>query len=102
LVIAYALAGTVLIDFETEPIGIDKDGKPVFLRDIWPTRQEIQEVERKYVIPSMFKEVYAKIEFGNKRWNELEAPDSMLYPWDDASTYIKSPPFFKGMVSGSV
>ncbi|XP_064644944.1 cytoplasmic aconitate hydratase-like isoform X2 [Lineus longissimus] len=97
LVIAYALAGTVLIDFETEPIGTNKDGKPVFLRDIWPTREEIQEVERKFVIPSMFKEVYSKIQFGNERWNALEAPESLLYPWDVASTYIKSPPFFVEM-----
>ncbi|KAJ8036398.1 Cytoplasmic aconitate hydratase [Holothuria leucospilota] len=97
LVIAYAIAGTVSIDFETEPIGQSPEGKDVFLRDIWPTREEIQEVERQYVIPAMFKEVYAKIEEGNERWNKLEAPDSKLYPWDEKSTYIKSPPFFEKM-----
>jgi len=97
LVIAYALAGTVLIDFETEPIGTNSSGQEVFLRDIWPSREEIQEVERKHVIPAMFKEVYARIQHGNERWNKLDAPESMLYPWDPKSTYIKSPPFFEEM-----
>jgi len=97
LVIAYALAGTVLIDFEKEPIGTSKDGNPVFLKDIWPTREEIMETERKYVIPAMFNEVYSKVKFGNPSWNSLEASDSMLYPWDEKSTYIKSPPFFDNM-----
>lgn len=97
LVIAYAIAGTVMIDFEKEPLGISKDGKKVFLKDIWPTRDEIQEVERKHVIPAMFKEVYGKIAYGNPRWNSLDAPESQLYPWDKNSTYIKSPPFFERM-----
>ncbi|XP_064595857.1 cytoplasmic aconitate hydratase-like [Liolophura sinensis] len=97
LVIAYALAGTIRIDFETEPLGTNNDGKPIFLRDIWPSREEIQKVERQFVIPAMFREVYSSIQKGTKRWNELEAPDSMLYPWDSKSTYITSPPFFTGM-----
>lgn len=97
LVIAYALAGTVKIDFEKEPIGISKDGKPVFLNDIWPTRDELQEVERKYVIPAMFNEVYAKIKDGNSAWNSLIPSDSQIYPWNLDSTYIKSPPFFETM-----
>jgi len=97
LVIAYALAGTVLIDFEKDPLGTNAEGKPVFLRDIWPSRDEIQAVERKYVIPAMFKEVYSRIQHGNQRWNSLDAPDSMLYPWDVKSTYIQSPPFFEKM-----
>jgi len=96
---AYAIAGTVSIDFETEPLGLDPSGCPVFLRDIWPTRSELQEVERKYVIPAMFKEVYSKITQGNARWNALEAPDSLLYSWDPRSTYIKPPPFFEEMTS---
>ncbi|XP_073408565.1 cytoplasmic aconitate hydratase isoform X1 [Dendrobates tinctorius] len=94
LVIAYAIAGTIRIDFETEPLGVNADGKPVFLRDIWPTRDEIQAVERKCVIPGMFKEVYEKIEKVNESWNNLKAPTEKLYPWDQNSTYIKSPPFF--------
>lgn len=97
LVIAYALAGRVDIDFDTEPLGFDADNKGIFLKDIWPTRDEIQVVERKVVIPSMFKEVYEKITTGNENWNKLQAPEGKLYPWDEISTYIKSPPFFDGM-----
>uniref|UniRef100_A0A1A8RLS6 Cytoplasmic aconitate hydratase n=2 Tax=Nothobranchius rachovii TaxID=451742 RepID=A0A1A8RLS6_9TELE len=94
LVIAYAIAGTVRIDFEKEPIATNSEGKGIFLRDIWPTREEIQAVERAFVIPSMFKEVYEKIEKVNERWNSLVAPSDKLYTWDPKSTYIKSPPFF--------
>lgn len=97
LVIAYALAGTVDIDFEKEPLGKRADGSSVFLRDIWPTRSEIQEVENKYVIPGMFKEVYAKIEEGSQSWQALDVPQGKLYGWDPNSTYIKKPPFFDGM-----
>ncbi|XP_056375581.1 cytoplasmic aconitate hydratase [Hyla sarda] len=97
LVIAYAIAGTIRIDFETEPLGVNADGKPVFLRDIWPTRDEIQAVEIKCVIPGMFKEVYEKIEKVNESWNNLKAPTDTLYPWDPKSTYIKSPPFFDNL-----
>ncbi|XP_068742733.1 cytoplasmic aconitate hydratase-like isoform X3 [Montipora capricornis] len=97
LVIAYAIAGTTLIDFEKEPLGISKDGKEVFLTDIWPTREELQVIERQFVIPAMFKEVYSKVTDGNPRWNSLDAPGSLLYPWDPKSTYIKHPPFFATM-----
>uniref|UniRef100_A0A6M2DYK7 aconitate hydratase n=1 Tax=Xenopsylla cheopis TaxID=163159 RepID=A0A6M2DYK7_XENCH len=97
LVVAYAIAGTVSIDFEKEPIGKRADGSPVFLADIWPTRDEIQEVEQKYVIPAMFKEVYGQIETGSPSWQELQAPSGKIYPWDVTSTYIKHPPFFQGM-----
>ncbi|KAI8503208.1 Aconitate hydratase mitochondrial [Branchiostoma belcheri] len=99
LVIAYAIAGTVSIDFETEPLGKTADGKEIFLRDVWPTRAEIQEVERKNVVPAMFKDVYARIQDGNEAWNNLEASDAQLYPWDPKSTYIKSPPFFEEMTA---
>lgn len=97
LVIAYAIAGNVDIDFEKEPLGYTENNEPVFLREIWPSRQEIQECEQKYVIPAMFKEVYAKIELGSSSWQGLEAPSGLLYPWDEKSTYIKSPPFFENM-----
>ncbi|XP_075989651.1 cytoplasmic aconitate hydratase-like [Anticarsia gemmatalis] len=97
LVIAYALAGTVDIDFEKQPLGTRADGSPVFLRDIWPTRAEIQEVENKHVIPGMFKEVYEKIEQGSPSWQALSVPQGKLYGWDPNSTYIKRPPFFDGM-----
>lgn len=97
LVIAYALAGRVDIDFEKEPIGKGKDGQDVFLRDIWPTRQEIQEVERRCVLPAMFQNVYSSISTGNERWNALDVPQGTLYQWDEKSTYIQSPPFFDTM-----
>lgn len=97
LVIAYAIAGRVDIDFETEPLGVDGNGEKVFLRDIWPTRSEIQEVENKHVIPAMFQEVYSKIELGSKDWQTLQVSDGKLYPWNNESTYIKRPPFFEGM-----
>ncbi|KAM4565170.1 cytoplasmic aconitate hydratase [Fundulus diaphanus] len=97
LVIAYAIAGTVRVDFDKEPIATNSKGKQIFLKDIWPTRDEIQAVERTFVIPSMFKEVYEKIEKVNERWNSLVAPSDNLYTWDDESTYIKSPPFFDGL-----
>ncbi|XP_016924916.4 cytoplasmic aconitate hydratase [Drosophila suzukii] len=97
LVIAYAIAGRVDIDFKTEPLGVDANGKEVFLRDIWPTRSEIQEVEHKHVIPAMFQEVYSKIQLGSKDWQTLEVSDGKLYPWSGISTYIKRPPFFEGM-----
>ncbi|GBN45447.1 Cytoplasmic aconitate hydratase [Araneus ventricosus] len=97
LVVAYALAGTVNIDFETEPIGKGADGQDVYLRDIWPSREEIQEVEAKNVLPAMFNEVYSRIQFGNKRWNSLNFPDGSLYSWNPKSTYIKPPPFFDDM-----
>merc|ERR1712013_837200 len=96
-VIAYAIAGRVDIDFEKEPLATLDAGKEVFLRDIWPSRSDIQAVESKYVIPRMFEETYAKITSGNPNWNKLSAPTSTLYPWDASSTYIRHPPFFKDM-----
>ncbi|KAK0165198.1 hypothetical protein PV328_003735 [Microctonus aethiopoides] len=97
LVIAYAIAGTVDIDFEKEPLGRRMDGRDVFLADIWPSRAEIHAVEQKYVIPAMFKSVYEKIEIGSNRWASLLAPESQLYPWNENSTYIKHPPYFEGI-----
>uniref|UniRef100_A0A8C3RVZ1 Cytoplasmic aconitate hydratase n=1 Tax=Chelydra serpentina TaxID=8475 RepID=A0A8C3RVZ1_CHESE len=97
LVIAYAIAGTIRIDFEKEPLGVNAKGKEIFLRDLWPTRDEIQAVERQYVIPGMFKEVYQKIETVNESWNALDAPSDKLYTWNPKSTYIKSPPFFENL-----
>jgi len=98
LVVAYALAGTVDIDFEKEPIGISsKTGKPVFLREIWPSRKEIHDTIQKHVLPGMFHEVYQHIKEGNERWNNLKVPAGTLYPWDEKSTYIHNPPFFTTM-----
>lgn len=99
LVVAYALAGTVDIDFETQPIGHDQNGKPVFLREIWPSNNEIQEVISKSVLSSMFKEVYSNIQNGSDEWRALQVSESLLYPWDDKSTYIHHPPYFQGLTA---
>jgi aconitate hydratase len=99
LVVAYALAGTVDIDFETQPIGKDKNGQNVFLRDIWPSNTEIQQVISKSVLSGMFKEVYSNIQNGSEEWRALKVSESLLYPWDDKSTYIHHPPYFQGLVS---
>ncbi|KAJ7554965.1 hypothetical protein O6H91_05G017500 [Diphasiastrum complanatum] len=97
LVVAYAFAGTVDIDFEKEPIGISETGKEVFLRDIWPTSEEIAIIAGTSVLPEMFKSTYETITKGNKMWNELSAPAGALYSWDPESTYVHEPPFFKTM-----
>ncbi|KAL4622776.1 iron-responsive element-binding protein 2, partial [Arapaima gigas] len=94
LVVAYAIAGTVSIDFDTEPLGLTSEGKEVFLRDVWPSREEVQHTEESLVISSIFRELQEKMKRGNKLWNDLEASDSELFPWDSKSTYIRCPPFF--------
>lgn len=97
LCVAYALAGRVDIDWETEPIGQDQNGADVFLRDIWPSRQEMQEATAQHVKAELFKGVYEKIAKGTDRWNSLNAPEGKIFSWDDASTYIHNPPFFQTM-----
>ncbi|KAG2577234.1 hypothetical protein PVAP13_6NG087600 [Panicum virgatum] len=97
LVVAYALAGTVDIDFEKEPIGIGKDGKEVYFRDIWPSTEEIAQVVQSSVLPDMFKGTYEAITKGNPMWNQLTVPEASLYSWDPKSTYIHEPPYFKDM-----
>lgn len=99
LVVAYALAGTVDIDLNNEPLGTDKDGKPVYLKDIWPTSQEVQDTVGRVLNAEMFKEQYAGVFDSNERWNALETPTGKLYEWDDASTYIQEPPFFVGLTA---
>ncbi|KAJ4833032.1 hypothetical protein Tsubulata_010661 [Turnera subulata] len=99
LVVAYALAGTVDIDFEKEPIGIGKDGKKIYFKDIWPTNDEIAEVMQSNVLPSMFRSTYEAITKGNPMWNNLSLPASTLYPWDPNSTYIHKPPYFENMTT---
>lgn len=94
LVVAYALAGTIDIDFTNDPIGKGHEGRHVYLKDIWPSREEIQEIEQRFVIPAMFQEVYAKIQNGNDKWNRLGSEESLFYKWNPDSTYIKRPPFF--------
>ena len=97
LVVAYALAGRCDIDFETEPIAQDKDGKDVFLKDIWPTRQEVQDLANSVIKPEMFKENYDTILNGSEMWQKLDAPEGKLYTWDEKSTYIHNPPFFQSV-----
>jgi len=97
LVVAYALAGTMDIDFESEPIGEDQNGKPVFLKDIWPTQQEVQDTILKSVHSEMYHKEYGEVFKGDERWNSLSVPEGDLYEWDDHSTYVKNPPYFIGM-----
>jgi aconitate hydratase len=94
LVVAYALAGRIDIDFETEPIGKDQQGKDVFLKDIWPSRKEVSKVVSAAMAPEMFKEVYDRISKGTERWNNLKTEPSLQYKWKADSTYIHNPPFF--------
>ncbi len=97
LVVAYALAGTVDIDLLNEPLGKDKDGRPVFLKDLWPTAQDIQQAIAANVTSDLFHEKYADVFSGSKMWQEIEVPRGDLYEWDEASTYIQHPPFFQDL-----
>ena len=97
LVVAYAIAGTVDIDLTREPLGQDADGKDVYLRDIWPSNKEIGDMLAATVGPELFAQNYADVFKGDARWNAIASPESELYPWDEASTYIKNPPYFDGM-----
>jgi aconitate hydratase len=94
LVVAYALAGTVEIDLTSEPLGEDREGTPVFLRDIWPSFEEIQQTIARAVLPEMFQTRYADVFTGNEVWNNIPTSEGELYPWDRLSTYIQEPPFF--------
>jgi aconitate hydratase len=94
LVVAYALAGTVDIDLTAEPLGEGEDGQPVYLKDIWPTGQEVQEAIRASVNAGQFKQRYANVFSGNETWNAIEGNEGDLYDWDPDSTYIQGPPFF--------
>jgi aconitate hydratase len=94
LVVAYALAGTVDIDLMVDPIGEDKEGIPVYLREIWPTTHEIQAVVAQAVKPEMYRQKYANVYTGNETWNTIQGGDSELYAWDAESTYVQEPPFF--------
>ncbi|MEN3338424.1 MAG: aconitate hydratase [Acidobacteriota bacterium] len=97
LVVAYALAGRMQIDMTTEPLGEDTDGKPVFLKDLWPTEREIQETMLRSVKSEMFRESYAKVFNGDERWRSLPSPVGERFAWDEDSTYIRNPPFFEGL-----
>jgi aconitate hydratase len=97
LVVAYALAGRIDIDLETEPVALDKNLEPVYLKDIWPTSDEIQEVMGRVVTAGDYQSNYSKMFEGDEKWQALEAPASQVYQWDDKSTYIKEAPFFRNI-----
>jgi len=97
LVVAYALAGTVEIDLISEPLGFDREGQPVYLRDIWPNSQDIGDFIAKTIGPDIFRRHYADVFKGDARWNTIESPDGDVYEWNEASTYIKNPPYFDNM-----
>jgi len=97
LVVAYALAGTLDIDLTTEPLGADKDGKPVRLADIWPTDSEVQELLLRSINSQMFRDSYASVFKGDEHWASIQVPAGQRYAWDAKSTYVKDPPYFEGM-----
>jgi aconitate hydratase len=97
LVIAYALAGTMDFDFDAEPLGQDHDGKDVFLRDIWPSSQEIQQTMDDSITEEMFTKDYADVFAGDHRWTSLPTPEGQTFAWDAQSTYVRKPPYFDGM-----
>ena len=97
LVVAYALAGSMHIDISKDPIGQDKKGKDVFLKDIWPTSKEIADIQKKSVTPAMFAKRYADVFKGDKYWQGIKVTGGQTYAWDDASTYVQNPPYFEGM-----
>ena len=97
LVVAYALAGTVDIDFASEPIGTDKAGQPVMLKDLWPTQQEVSDLIASSIKPEMFAKSYGNVFDGNPQWNAIPVTGGDLYQWNETSTYIQHPPFFSEM-----
>ena len=97
LVVAYALAGTVDIDLTNDPLGTTEAGEDVYLKDIWPSGEEIAETIKTSIGPEMFTERYGDVYTGNETWNKIPSSDSQLYEWSEASTYIQEPPFFEGL-----
>ena len=99
LVIAYALAGTMDFDFDNQPLGTDDSGTPVFLKDIWPTPEEVQATIDASIDRSMFEADYADVFSGDERWRALETPEGDTFEWDGESTYVRKPPYFEGMAA---
>jgi aconitate hydratase len=97
LVVAYALAGSIRKDLTEDPIGEDADGRAVYLKDLWPTSEEVQEVIDQAVQQDMFTRQYARIYEGDEHWQQMQAPTGSAYAWDGASTYVQNPPYFQGM-----
>jgi aconitate hydratase len=97
LVVAYAIAGSMKVDMYKDPLGIGSDGKPVYLRDIWPSTQEIHDLIRKHVTSQQFKASYASVFEGDENWKAVATPSGERFTWDEKSTYVKHPPYFEGM-----
>lgn len=97
LVVAFALAGRIDIDLETEPLGRDQEGRPVFLRDLWPSQEEIQRTLQQTIASELYRENYREIFAGDEKWRTLAAPSGDIYQWNESSTYVRSPPFFTEM-----
>ncbi len=97
LVVAYAIAGTMDFDFETQPLGVDKDGNEVFLRDIWPSAEEVQRTIDESIATDMFDRQYGAVFEGDERWRSLPTPSGATFEWDDESTYVRKPTYFDGM-----
>jgi len=97
LVVAYALAGSMNIDITTEPLGTGSDGQPVYLKDIWPSPQEVEDCMRQFLTPEMFTSRYADVFLGPEEWQKVEANETLTYDWDAVSTYVKHPPYFENM-----
>jgi aconitate hydratase len=97
LVVAYAIAGNLAIDLKHDPIGQDQDGRPVYLRDIWPSTREIREVMATALTPEMFRSRYSNVFTGTRAWQEIDTVDRKTYAWSSDSTYVQNPPFFSGM-----
>ena len=97
LVVAYALAGNMDVNLLEDPLGTDKDGQPVYLKDIWPSRKEVHEVIAANIDSGMFKSNYARVFAGDANWNGIDVPEGEIYEWDADSTYVKDPPYFEGM-----
>jgi aconitate hydratase len=97
LVVAYALAGSLDIDITTEPLGTGSDGKPVYLKDIWPSDREVQDTVLRSIDSQMFRESYASVFAGDSNWSSIAVPAGKIYSWDSGSTYVKNPPYFDGM-----
>src|SRR5437016_13378201 len=85
------------IDLQTEPLGIDKRGTPVYLRDVWPTQTEVRDAIHSAIKPEMFRRAYEESLAGDERWKKIEASSGELFQWDESSTYVKRPPFFENM-----
>ncbi|MDR1441072.1 MAG: aconitate hydratase AcnA [Bifidobacteriaceae bacterium] len=97
LVVAYALAGTLDFDFVSDPLGLDANGRPVFLKDVWPAPEEVQAAIDATISREMYEASYADVFAGDERWRSLPTPEGAVFEWDDASTYVRKPPYFDGM-----